>query len=44
MLLLLLLRMALRSARPMLGRRWCMCVVSHSYGGLGGGRGGGGGW
>ena len=23
---------------------WCRCVVSHGYGGLGGGRDGGGGW
>ena len=23
---------------------WCMCVDSHGYGGLGGGRAGGGGW
>ena len=23
---------------------WCMCVISHGYGGFGGGRGGGVGW
>ena len=23
---------------------WCMCVVSHGFGGLGGGRDGGGAW
>ena len=23
---------------------WCMCIVSHGYGGLGGSRDGGGGW
>ena len=26
------------------GHSWCMCVVSHGYGGLGGGMDGGGGW
>ena len=26
------------------GHRWYMCVIGHGYGGLGGGRDGGGGW
>ena len=40
--------MTLRSARAAffsrVNRNWCMCVVAHDYGVLGGGRDGDGGW